>query len=181
VIAEHLLFEVMAREAGAESSLWTAALRPREAWDAELVFSPLGREQYALAIESIYEGYLLHYARPRLFAPADRDTSVLLGDYLYAHGLVRLSEHGNVTAVADLAELISLCTQLRAERADREGDWAVWAATAALLGSGDPRLEQARAALRLDCDPRLLRGLAAAAAGEHALEQAVEAHRRRVE
>ena len=28
-------------------------------------------------------------AEPRLFAPADDDTALLLGDYLYAHGLVR--------------------------------------------------------------------------------------------
>ena len=46
-----------------------------------------------------------------------RDTALLLGDYLYAHGLVRIAALGEVAAVADLAELISLCAQLRAERA----------------------------------------------------------------
>jgi hypothetical protein len=181
MIAQQAMFEVMAREAGAESVLWTAALRPREVWEAEVVFSPLGEERFALAIESIYEGYLLHYARPRLFAPADRDISVLLGDYLYAHGLVRLAEHGNVTAVADLAELISLCTQLRAQHADPEGDWPVWAATAALLGSADPSLEEARSELRLAADPEPLRRLAVAVAGADAVERAATAHRRRVE
>ena len=30
-------------------------------------------------------------AEPRLFAPPDDDTALLLGDYLYAHGLVRIS------------------------------------------------------------------------------------------
>ena len=181
MIAEHSIFEVMAREAGRESPLWTAALRPRDEWEPELVFSELGEDRYALAIESIYEGYLLHYAHPRLFAPADPNTAVLLGDYLYAHGLVRLAAHGNVTAVADLAELISLCTHLRAERVAPDADWAVWAATSALLGAGDPELEHARAALRLDWDAGPLRRLAADVAGPESLERALEAHRRRVQ
>lgn len=181
MIADDAIFDVIAREASAESVLWTASLRPREAWESEVVFSPLAEGRFALAIESIYEGYLLHYGRPRLFAPADRDLSVLLGDYLYAHGLVRLAAHGNVTAVADLAELISLCTQLRAACADPELDWAVWAATAALLGSGDPALEEARAALRLDGDPEPLRALARRAASAALVEHAASAHRRRLE
>jgi hypothetical protein len=44
--------------------------------DAEhdAVFSPLGEEGYALGLETIYEGYLVHYGSPRLFAPADADT-----------------------------------------------------------------------------------------------------------
>jgi len=91
-------------------------------------------------LETIYEGYLLHYGRPRLFAPADGDTALLLGDYLYAHGLVRVAEAGPVEAVSDLAELISLCAQLRAD--GLPGDGEAWAATAATLGQGDPaRLE----------------------------------------
>ncbi len=94
-------------------------MRPATEREEIAVFSPLGRDGFGLAIESIYEGYLLHYGRPRLFSPADADTGVLLGDYLYAHGLVRLAGLENVSAVADLAELISLCTQLRAERATR--------------------------------------------------------------
>src|SRR5262249_59068354 len=92
----------------------------------------------------IYEGYLVHYGRPRLFEPADEDTALLLGDYLYAHGLVRIAEVGSVEAVADLAELISLCAQLRADSAPRDG--VSWAASAALLGTRE--LEEARAALR---------------------------------
>ncbi len=52
------------------------------------------RERFALGVETIYEGYLLHYGRPRLFAPADADAALLLGDYLYAHGLVRIAATG---------------------------------------------------------------------------------------
>ncbi len=99
--------------------------------ELEPVFSPLlADERYAVGLETIYEGYLLHYGRPRLFAPADRDTALLLGDYLYAHGLVRVAAHDEVEAVADLAALISLCAQLRADGAP--GDGEAWAATAAL-------------------------------------------------
>ena len=140
------------------------------------MFSPLGDERFALGLETIYEGYLLHYGRPRLFAPADGDTALLLGDYLYAHGLVRIAALEDVAAVADLAALISLCAQLRAERA--EGDGPAWAATAALLGR--PGLEPARSALRFDGDPRPLGALAAAAAGAEPVEQALAAHALRV-
>ena len=58
--------------------------------------------RFALGVETIYEGYLLHYGTPRLFSPSDHDNALLLGDYLYAHGLVRVSESGDVDAVADL-------------------------------------------------------------------------------
>ena len=73
-----------------------------------------------------------HYGRPRLFAPADADTALLLGDYLYAHGLVRIAASGEVEAVRELAELISLCAHLRAEGGG--GDGEAWAATAIRLG-----------------------------------------------
>ena len=126
------LWETIASEASAESELWSAALFPREQRELLPVFSPLGEERFALGLETIYEGYLVHYGRPRLFPPGDQDTALLLGDYLYAHGLVRVAEHEEASAVADLAELISLCAYLRAEGAD--GDGAAWAATAALLG-----------------------------------------------
>ena len=98
------------------------------------VFSPLAPERHALGIETIYEGYLVHYGRSRLFAPGDRDTALLLGDYLYAHGLVRVAETGDVKAVSVLAELISRCAQLRAEGLG--GDGEEWVATSRALGNG---------------------------------------------
>jgi hypothetical protein len=129
-----------------------------------------------VGIETIYEGYLLHYGRPRLFAPDGDEIALLLGDYLYAHGLVRISASQNVGAVADLAELISLSAQLRTGAIVDDG-WA-WAATVALLGS--PALEPARAALREDGDPSALAALARSAASDAALELALAAHRARV-
>jgi hypothetical protein len=113
--------------------VWGAALRPTEEWEREAVFSSLAPPLHALGLETIYEGYLVHYGRPRLFAPADRDTAVLLGDYLYAHGLVRIASSGDVRAVGDLAELISRCARLRAEGVD--GDGEEWISTSSSLGS----------------------------------------------
>ena len=170
------LWETITVEAGRESRLWRDALRPAAERESEPVFSPLGEERYALGLESIYEGYLAHYGRPRLFDPPDQDTSLLLGDYLYAHGLVRVADVGAVEAVADLAELISLCAQLRADEA--AGDGAAWAASAALLGEG--ALDEARTALRDDGDSDPLLELAKAHAGEAAVDRALEAHDRRL-
>ncbi len=140
------------------------------------MFSELGEERYALGLETIYEGYLLHYGRPRLFAPAEGDTALLLGDYLYAHGLVRIARLEVVEAVVDMAELISLCGQLRAER--RIEDGPPWAATAARLGRGG--LDEARAALRLERDAEPLLELARRSAGADTVERALAAHRTRV-
>jgi hypothetical protein len=126
------VFDAIAEAAGAESPLWGQALRPLGEQEREPVFSALGPDAHALGLETIYEGYLVHYGRSRLFAPPDRDTALLLGDYLYAHGLVRVAETGDVEAVADLAELISRCAQLRAEGLD--GDGPEWVATASSLG-----------------------------------------------
>src|SRR4029450_1022301 len=109
------VWETIVTEAGAESGLLISAPRPLDEQERVPVFSRLGEDRYALGIETIYEGYLLHYGRPRLFAPEDGDTALLLGDYLYAHGLVRIEEGGTVAAVNDLAELIALCAYMRAE------------------------------------------------------------------
>jgi hypothetical protein len=163
------LWDTVAAEAARESPLWGAALRPPGEQEREPVFSPLGEDRYALGLETIYEAYLLHYGRPRLFVPTDRDGTLLLGDYLYAHGLVRIASHGAVAAVVDLAELVSLCAYLRAG-----GDGALWAATAALLGEAD--LGPARAALRDDGDTEPLVELARAAADPVAIERALVAH-----
>jgi hypothetical protein len=170
------LWETLAAEATAESPLWQASLLPRAGRDLVPVFSPLADERYRLGLETIYEAYLVHFGRPRMFAAPDTDTAVLLGDYLYAHGLVRIAALGETAAVGDLAELISLCGQLRAE--DSRGDGAAWAASAALLGTD--ALEDARAALRASGDPAPLEQLARAAAGDEAVERALAAHAGRV-
>ncbi len=170
------LWDAIALEAERESPLWREALKPLEKQEREPVFSALCEARFALGVETIYEGYLAHYGRPRLFEPPDEDTALLLGDYLYAHGLVRIAAQGDVDAVAELAELISLCAQLRAEELD--GDGAAWAATASLLGRAE--LDEARAALRDRRDAAPLRALADAAASTEAIERTLVAHAQRL-
>jgi hypothetical protein len=144
------LWETIATEAERESPLWAAALRPEPEREETPVFSPLTDERFALGIESIYEGYLLHYGRPRLFSPADRDAAILLGDYLYAHGLVRITALGDVEAVERLAELLSLCAHLRAE--ERGGDGEAWASTVAALDDAEPDSQAVERALALHAE-----------------------------
>ena len=134
--------EAITEGARAESDVWAAALRPEPDWQP--VFSPLAPEQFALGLETVYEAYLVHYGSPRLFDAQDDDDAVLLGDYLYAHGLVRVAEAGGVHAVAVLAELISRCAALRADGAAGDGD--AWVAAARALG-GDPTDDEVAGAL----------------------------------
>jgi len=170
------VWDAITAAAATESPLWAEATLGEGAQDREPVFSSLAPALHALGLETIYEGYLVHYGRSRLFAPADRDMALLLGDYLYAHGLVHVAETGDVEAVSDLAELISLCSQARAD--GRDGDGAAWAATASTLGGGG--LELARSALRERGDATLLDAGARAAAGDAAVDAALAAHARHV-
>ena len=139
------LWQAIAADASAESALWRDSLRPETEREAVPVFSPICGEPHALGLETVYEGYLAHYGRPRLFEPPDHDTALLLGDYLYAHGLVRIAASGDVDAVRELAELISLCAHLRAE--GLEGDGEAWSATATRLGDGSADRQAVAAAL----------------------------------
>ncbi len=166
------MWNAIAAGASRESPLWAEALLPVAKRHPQPVFSALVSAELALGVETIYEGYLVHYGRSRLFASPDADTALLLGDYLYAQGLVHVAATGNVAAVADLAELISLCAQARAE--GRNGDEAAWAATAARLGASS--LDEARGALRLEADSTLLDEVARAAAGDERVDRALVAH-----
>jgi hypothetical protein len=74
-----------------------------------------GGGEYALVVEAVREGYLLHYEEPRLLAGHDSDLALLAGDYLYALGLDRLAALEDTRAVAVLSDLISDCARLQAE------------------------------------------------------------------
>jgi hypothetical protein len=137
------LWDAIAGGAGRESPLWAAAARVD--LDRQPVFSLVCDDVYAIGLETIYEGYLCHYGRPRLFAPADAELGLLLGDYLYAHGIVRIAATGSVGAVAELAELISICSRLRAE--GENGDAEAWLAAAVALGPQPPDDEAVERAL----------------------------------
>ena len=89
-------------------------------------------------LEAVYEGYLMHYGSPRAFARLDDDLRLLAGDSLYALGLERLSAAGDVEAVAELCDLISLSAQAHAEGRSENAE-ILWRASAeALSAAGGP-------------------------------------------
>src|SRR5215472_16016996 len=95
-----------------------------------------GRErEYELLLEMILEGYRLHYADPLVVRPDDPDLALLLGDQLYALGLSRLAALGEVEAVAELADVISLAAQAHSAT-DPDLARAVWEAGAVAVGWG---------------------------------------------
>jgi hypothetical protein len=89
--------------------------------------------EYAVVVESVREGYLLHYGESRLLRGQDEDLALLAGDYLYALGIAELAALGDPEAVAVLAELIARCAQLHAEEREDEVP-ALWRASAAAVG-----------------------------------------------
>jgi len=106
------------------------------------------REDVAFVVEAIREGYLLHYATGRLLRDDDRDLVLLAGDHLYALGLARLAALGDLPAVSELADVISLGAQGHAEGRPDLAE-AAWEAGAAAVGWGaDDTLQAAKAAAR---------------------------------
>ena len=89
--------------------------------------SVIADEDRLFVLEAVYEGYLLHYGEPRAFRGMDADLRLLAGDALYALGLSRLAEKGDLAAVAELSDLISLTAQAQAEgrTEDAESAWLV--------------------------------------------------------
>ena len=140
---------------------------------------------YATVLEAVREGYLLHYGEPRLLRGLDPDLALLAGDHLYALGLDRLAGLGDLEAVRELSDLISLAAQLHDEsrpapRARRELD-ALWLATAvAVAAGGSVALEEAKGLLRAgsaDAEPALRNAaeeLASASGIQHDLGLAAE-------
>jgi hypothetical protein len=115
-----------------------AAAGPRAAADPD---------RYALLVEAIREGYLLHYGTGRVVSSDDADLALLAGDQLYAIGLAELAELGDLDAVGELADVISLTAAAQAV-ADEELAEAVWEAGAVAVGWGatpDHRAAKARA------------------------------------
>lgn len=106
------------------------------------------REQYELLMEAVYEGYLLHYHTPRIVKPTEADLGLLAGDRLYALGLDRLVKLGDVEAVTELADVITL-SALAHGGGDEVLAEAIWTAGARAVGWGtSPQYEQAKALVR---------------------------------
>jgi hypothetical protein len=96
--------------------------------------------EYALVVEAVREGYLLHYGEPRLLRGHDADLALLAGDYLYALGIERLATLGDAEAVVVLSDLISCCAQLHAEGREQEVP-ALWRRAAPAIG-GEPQADR---------------------------------------
>jgi len=78
-------------------------------------FASMSDRTRGFVLDAVREGYELHYGTPRAFADLDADLRLLGGDALYALGLSRLAEAGDLEAVAELADLISACARAQAE------------------------------------------------------------------
>ena len=133
----------------AEGGLLADALAPSGAADrdAERVAAGPRAAQapadYGLVFAAVREGYELHYGEGRVVRPDDDpDLALLGGDRLYALGLARLAALGDLDAVTELADLISLCAQAQADAAAADGADpapladAAWAAAAIVVGHG---------------------------------------------
>ena len=86
----------------------------------------------AFVLEAVYEGYLMHYGRPRAFRGMDPDLRLLAGDALYALGLSRLADTGDLEAVAILSDLIADSAQAQAEGRAAHAE-ALWQASSSRL------------------------------------------------
>ena len=122
------------------------------------------REQYELLVEAIYEGYLLHYASPRVVRAPEADLSLLAGDRLYAIGLALLVALGDTVAVAELADTIML-SALAQGAGDAALAEAVWAAGARAVGWGPNASHRHAKDLVLAGAPNALEAMRTSAAG----------------
>lgn len=93
------------------------------------------RATVELAVAAVREGYELHYGQPRALRIDDADFALLAGDRLYALGLSSLAAAGDLVAIAELADIISLSAQAHAS-ADLELADVAWEAGASAIGWG---------------------------------------------
>lgn len=138
----------IAEAAARGSDVWARSVLAPADRDGDALFGPVSGAAFAAGVETIYEGYLVHHgARARVFSPPDLEQGLLLGDYLYATGLVQICEAGDVDAIAALADLISLAAHLRVTGTGVDGE--LWLATARhLAGPRTDALALARDGLR---------------------------------
>jgi hypothetical protein len=122
------------------------------------------RADYELLIETIYEGYLLHYGAPRVALAADQDLGLLAGDRLYALGLARLVALGDVEAVVELADTITLSALAQGAGEPELAD-AVWVAGARAIGWGSSETHRRAKELVLAGSPKAIEAMSTSARG----------------
>jgi hypothetical protein len=97
----------------------------------------LGHEDALRAgVDAVREGYEHHYGPAQAAGAADRDLALLDGDRRYADGLAALAAIGDLPAIAELADVISLSAQAHAD-GDPERAEAAWIAAASAIGWGE--------------------------------------------
>ncbi|MCW3013710.1 MAG: hypothetical protein JWO02_802 [Solirubrobacterales bacterium] len=120
---------------------------------------------YAEIVEAVREGHLVHTragSAGRFVTTTDEDLALLVGDRLYALGLSRLAELGDLDAVAELADVIVLGAQAHATGDEELGE-AAWEAGSHAVGHGSTAaLQTAKIAARMG-DPSAAPALRAAA------------------
>ena len=99
----------------------------------EATLGELAGPGYEELVEAIYEGYLQHYGEGRVLKPEDPDLALLAGDRLYALGMARLAELGDLRAIDVLAGVISRAAQAHAE-GDPGAAKAAWETGARAVG-----------------------------------------------
>ncbi|MGK2955840.1 MAG: hypothetical protein ACSLFI_09260 [Solirubrobacterales bacterium] len=91
--------------------------------------------EYAFVVEAVREGYLCHYATPRVLQGADADLALLAGDLFYAIGISGLTELDDPESVGILSDLIRVAAELRAEGETEKAE-ALWMAQLLALSCG---------------------------------------------
>jgi hypothetical protein len=168
------LRELLAEEGGLMASLAGPAAGARPAHGDGAVASAHGdgpaqlaaagpraegsRDDYELLIEAIYEGYLLHYGKPRVALTSDQDLGLLAGDRLYALGLARLIALGDLAAVAELADTITLSALAQGASSPELAD-AVWVAGARAIGWGSSEAHRRAKELVLAGSPKAIEAM----------------------
>jgi len=171
--AEQAPLRALAAVVAAEGGLLAGAVEggegvvDRAGLGALAASGPRAREnpaEYALLVEAIREGFLLHRGEGRVLRPDDPDLALLGGDRLYALGLARLAELGDLEAVTELADVIALAARAQAAGDDRLAE-SVWRAGAVAVGWGSDPAHAAAKGQALVGAPGAAEALDAAADG----------------
>lgn len=171
------VLDQLAAELAAEDSVVSPHVRSSAEYPAlgALVASGPRAERdpvgYATVIESVREGYLLHFGTPRIVAGLDPDLALLAGDYLYAKGLLRLAGLDDPEAVVELSDLISLSAQLHAEPGSPSTAPAWLGCAVAIAVGGGADHEHAKDALRRSGNVVALYDIAKRAADSAGLDE----------
>jgi hypothetical protein len=87
------------------------------------------------AVQAVRDGHDAHYGAAQAPGAHDPDLALLDGDRRYADGLAGLAALGDLPAIGELADAISLCAQAHAA-GDAELAEAIWTGAAAAIGWG---------------------------------------------